>query len=389
MKNILPIILLLAFYTQMVSQELISIKSASDCASAIEISTLSKFGPTSSPKEIKLAASDNPFSKSLYQVWYLFKTEKAGMLLFDILPIDAADNYDFLLYKIESDNYCAEIKTGKLKEIRSNISRNEPEISGITGLSVSGTPDSYSPGIEVKKGERYLLVVNSMYKCKGHTIIFKYLESFNVSGKITQSENDQPIQADVFWTNLRTKENGSSISTNRQGEFLLKVLVSTEVHRFPNYLLWAYADGYFIADTTIASKDIQNLEITAFKFRMHKLKKGNIDFLPKIFFEPNDEQIVSNSMRDMERILRLMEMNKKLEITLEGHSNGFYPSTEVDNVLSLKRAETVKKWLTDNGIEPERIATKGFGSEKMLYPMAQDEQEEGMNRRVEINISRF
>jgi outer membrane protein OmpA-like peptidoglycan-associated protein len=371
------------------AQELIQIKNSTDCASAYEISTLSGFGPTGPPKEVKLDVPNNPFNKSLYQVWYKFTTEKDGMLLFDILPIDPADNYDFLLYKVESANYCNDIKNGKLVEVRSNISRNDPELKGMTGLAVTVSSESYSPGIDVKKGEQYILVLNNMYKCKGHSIVFKYLEGFTVNGKITLSDKEQPVQVEVFWTNLRTKETTSHIETNKQGEFKLPVLVSTEVHRFPNYLLWAYADGYYIADTLISSKEIPSLEKTPFSFKLFKLKKGNNDFLPVILFEPNDERIIFESMLDLERMLRLMQKNSKLEIILEGHSNGFYPSTEIDIDLSVKRAENVKKWLVDNGISADRIKTKGLGSEKMLYPMAQDEKEEQMNRRVEINISKL
>jgi OmpA-OmpF porin, OOP family len=256
-------------------------------------------------------------------------------------------------------------------------------------LSILENSDSYSPGIDVKKGERYLLVLNSMYKCKGHTIVFKYLENYNVVGTVRNAENNNQLQAQVFWTNLRSRETTSSVSTNKEGEFTLPVLVSSEVHRFPNYILWVYADGFYLSDTIIASKDIPNLGKTSFDLKIYKLKKGNNDILPKIFFEPNYERIISESIPDLERILRLMQQNQKLEIILEGHSNGFYPSTEVDNVLSLKRAETVKNWLIDNGIAPERIETKGYGSEKMLFPMAQDEKEEQMNRRVEINISKL
>jgi outer membrane protein OmpA-like peptidoglycan-associated protein len=389
MKRINICIALFVIISQIDAQELIPIKDASGCSTAIEISTLSIFGPTGPPKEVKIDAPNNPFSKSLYQVWYKFTTEKAGKLLFDIMPLDAADNYDFLLYKIESPNYCNDIKSGKLTSLRDNISRNEPAVNGMTGLSITENSDSYSPGIDVKKGEKYLLVLNSMYKCKGHTIVFKYLETFKVSGKVSNADNNNPLQAEVYWTNLRTKETTSSITADKQGEFKLSVLVNTEVHRFPNYLLWAYADGYYIADTTIASKDIPSLEQTMFHMKLNKLKKGNCDFLPKIFFEPNYERIVAESMIDLEKILRLMKLNMKLDIVLEGHSNGFYPSTDVDMALSLKRAETVKKWLVDNGISAERIETKGFGSEKMLYPMAQDENEEQMNRRVEINISKL
>ena len=46
-------------------------------------------------------------------------------------------------------------------------------------------------------------------------------------------------------------------------------------------------------------------------------------------------------------------------------------------------------WLIENGIEPSRLAVRGFGSEQMLFPMAQDEIEEGMNRRVEFYIAKF
>jgi len=371
------------------SQELISIKNASTCESAIEISTLTKFGPTTPPKEEKLISSKNPFDRPQYPSWYKFTIERDGVLLFDIIPIDQQDNYDFILYKITTDNYCANITNGKLEPVASNMFRNDPSNNGMTGLSNGGTPDSYSKGIEVLKGEKYLLALNNMYKGKGHTVVFKYLENFKVTGSITDAETNGKVKAEVFWTNLRTKETSSSEITDKDGAFQLKVSVNTEVHRFPEYLLWAFAKDYYIADTIIASKDVQNLEKKPFNLKMFKLKKGNSNFLPKILFEPNDQQFTPESMRNLERIQRLLQQNPNLEIVLEGHSNGFYPSTEVDKDLSEGRAEVVRKWLIDNGIESTRLSSRGFGSEKMLYPMAQDEFEESMNRRVEIFISKM
>lgn len=371
------------------SQELISIKNASSCNSAIEISTLSKFGPTGPPKEMKPGSIDNPFERTQHLAWYKFKSEKDGILLFDIIPIDQQDNYDFVLYKIDSDNYCKNISEGKLKSKVSNMERNDLSINGMTGLSLSGAPDSYSKGIEVIKGEQYLLALNNLYKGKGHTIVFKYLENFVVRGKINFNDTKDPVKAELFWTNLRTKETSSSVIAEKDGNFKLRVSVSTEAHRFPEYLLWAYSNEYYIADTLIASKDVPDIEKNAFQLTMYKLKKGNCDFLPKILFEPNYQNIKPESIRDLERVLRLMQQNEKLEIILEGHSNGFYPSTEVDQNLSEGRAEVVKNWLIENGIEPSRLASRGFGSEHMLFPMAQDELEEGMNRRVEFYIVKF
>jgi len=371
------------------AQELKNIKNASDCKNAIEISTLSKFGPTGAPKEVKMKSADNPFAQAQHPVWYKFQAEKDGMLLFDIIPIDPEDNYDFLLYQVENNNYCIDIKSGKLSPIRSNMARTDLALQGKTGLSITGKPECYSKGIEVKKGDRFVLAVNNMYKGKGHTIVFKYLENFIVKGKVIDFDTQEPIKAKVSWTNLRTNETTSSTNTNKQGDFELKVSVSTEAHRFPNYLLWAYADKYYISDTIIASRSVESLSTSTFNFKIHKLKKGNNDFLPKIFFAPNATDINTNSYKDLERIYRLLVENKELMITLEGHSNGFYPSNDVDKALSEDRAQKVKEWLVNKGIDATRIKTRGLGSNKMIYPYAENEEQESANRRVEIYIDKF
>lgn len=84
-----------------------------------------------------------------------------------------------------------------------------------------------------------------------------------------------------------------------------------------------------------------------------------------------------------------MNLNSEMTIVLEGHTNGVFPSTEVDEVLSESRAKVIKSYLTENGIDPNRIQIKGWGCNKQIYPTPFDETEEGFNRRVEINIVKF
>ena len=390
MKKLVLIIILVVFSgISIYSQELKHIKNATDCKNAIEISTISKFGPTNPPKELKVKSTDNPFERSQHPTWYKFKIVKDGVLLFDIIPINPNDNYDFLLYKINSENYCQNIKSGKNEAIRSNLARADIALQGKTGLSITGKPECYSKGIDVKKGEHYILVLNNMYKGKGHTLVFKYLENFIVTGSISNFSTGEKLKAKVFWTNLRTNETTSSVSSNKQGNYELKVSVSTEAHRFPNYLLWAYDDKYYISDTIIASRNVSSLQSGTFNFRPHKLKKGNNDFLPKIYFDPNLTNICSRSFVNLESIYRLMEQNKQMEIILEGHSNGFYPSNDVDKILSEDRAEKIKDWLVKKGLDANRIGTRGLGSNKMVFPYAENEKEESGNRRVEIFIVKF
>ncbi len=60
-------------------------------------------------------------------------------------------------------------------------------------------------------------------------------------------------------------------------------------------------------------------------------------------------------------------------------------SAALNERLSLARAEAVKKFLVDKGVEPNRIYTEGKGSRQ---PIADNKTAQGrqQNRRVEIEI---
>jgi outer membrane protein OmpA-like peptidoglycan-associated protein len=56
-------------------------------------------------------------------------------------------------------------------------------------------------------------------------------------------------------------------------------------------------------------------------------------------------------------------------------------SAEYNKQLSLRRAETVKRFLVEKGIDAGRLQTVGYGSDKLLSPEHPDDPS---NRRVEI-----
>ncbi|MBA4168117.1 MAG: OmpA family protein, partial [Chitinophagaceae bacterium] len=72
------------------------------------------------------------------------------------------------------------------------------------------------------------------------------------------------------------------------------------------------------------------------------------------------------------------------KITIEGHTDAT-GKPEANKSLSLKRAEAVKLYLVQNGIEEVRLTAIGFGSEK---PLESNKTPEGRakNRRVEIRL---
>jgi outer membrane protein OmpA-like peptidoglycan-associated protein len=70
----------------------------------------------------------------------------------------------------------------------------------------------------------------------------------------------------------------------------------------------------------------------------------------------------------------------KNRFVVAGHTDA-KGSAEYNKQLSLRRAETVKRFLVDKGIDPARLETVGYGSDKLLSP---DHPEDPSNRRVEI-----
>jgi len=377
---------------------LYDIRSATDCNSAIEISTTKPFGPTTAPASQEVDEKTGYFEKVTHQVWYKFIAEKDGKMTFDIVPIDPSDNYDFILFKADK-NICKTIKTKKIQPLRANFARCNPAIEGKTGLAILEGSDfdnndptqSYCKAISVKKGEEYYLALNNIYQLgKGHYIYFKYLKTFAVTGKVLDQTNLPVANAEVNWENMRTEKLMAHTKTDAKGNYDIELCIEDEPYQFPTYCLSVYNPAYFIADTLIKSSDIEHFKNKKLDFTLPKIKAGiNSEILPPIFFAPNKPIIESESNIVIERIVKLMHKNKQLEIELGGHTNGYYPSTDIDQRLSENRAVRVREELISNGVDPTRIVVKGYGSTELIYPKAKNEEEEGANRRVVIKILKF
>lgn len=373
------------------AQPYVNIEAYSICSNPLDIPASGTFGPTTAPVSNESNMNINAFQKEQYMVWYKFTTIRDGKLLIDIVPIDTLDNYDFLLFKYDGNRFQNDYQKNLIKPIRSNFARNNSSKKGRTGLSVTGDGGSFSKGIDVMKDEQYYLVLNNVYENgNGHSITFTYLKTFVITGEVYDNESGKPVKAEITWENMMTDEIMGISNSDKTGKFTMPVSISVEEHRFPNYAISVFSDKYFIADSIIPSKAISEIIDKHFIFKIVKLKKGSaVEALGNIYFDPNYATAVPNSYDVINRVFKLMKRNQKIVIQLEGHTNGYWPSTDVDLKLSESRANAIKDILIKKGIKPDRILTKGLGSTKLMYPKAADEIEEGFNRRVEINIISF
>ncbi|MCZ2477691.1 OmpA family protein [Aquirufa antheringensis] len=153
-----------------------------------------------------------------------------------------------------------------------------------------------------------------------------------------------------------------------------------------NYGITAKAKGLIPTSTNLDLTTMRGryLELDDRDLSMVPLVKGNTATINNLFFDLGKATLKPESEPELKRILQVMNENKNLVIEISGHTDNT-GSDEINNKLSLERANAVKENLLKGGIDQARIKTKGYGKSK---PKADNATEEGrqINRRVEIEI---
>ena len=84
-------------------------------------------------------------------------------------------------------------------------------------------------------------------------------------------------------------------------------------------------------------------------------------------------------------VLRLLEQTKGDTIIIEGHADT--EGTDTSNmIVSLQRAQAVRRYLIDQGIPGTQVRIRGFGSNWPVSARATTEQERQLNRRAEVLV---
>jgi len=104
--------------------------------------------------------------------------------------------------------------------------------------------------------------------------------------------------------------------------------------------------------------------------------------LPVIYFPVGNLTLVAEARENLNRAATYMRMRPQTHIELRGHSDSM-GSRAVNLQLARRRAEAVKAYLVEKGIEAERLRVRTYGESK---PVASNATQEGrlQNRRVEL-----
>ena len=103
-----------------------------------------------------------------------------------------------------------------------------------------------------------------------------------------------------------------------------------------------------------------------------------------VHFDFDKATIRADARPVLDEAIRILGQEGLIAVIAEGHTDAI-GSTEYNQKLSERRADAVRRYLVNGGIEPGRIRTEGFGESQ---PVASNDTADGraQNRRVELRV---
>jgi outer membrane protein OmpA-like peptidoglycan-associated protein len=229
--------------------------------------------------------------------------------------------------------------------------------------------------------------VNSMvdfFKAKSIKVADKVeLKSFGKDFKYSKNQSENR-KVEVFYTIPKDKKQEVKTSNLVQSPFG-KVPGKPSDNPNPTANETAYKE---IEEDILEPADLDILvenEKSTLQAKFDKAKKGDLVRISNINFYFNSERVMDQSLPLLEELLDIMLDNPKLVIEIHGHIC-CNPNPN-DTKLSYRRALVILKYLNKYGVEVNRLAFRGYGSNDPIYKLPEkNEKERAANRRVEILI---
>lgn len=118
--------------------------------------------------------------------------------------------------------------------------------------------------------------------------------------------------------------------------------------------------------------------------KLEKIEEGTSIEIKNILFEYNSFELLSQSYKELNKVVKFMNVNKKINVEISAHTDDL-GSDYYNMKLSEKRAQSVVNYLLKKEVSESRIIAKGYGESNPLVPN-NSEENRAKNRRVELKI---
>lgn len=256
-------------------------------------------------------------------------------------------------------------------------------------LGVTGTKEG-----EPFKDCSYKFIVATVDSIAPRVVsVVKPMGNFDEDGQLIQSE--RPIEKNDSTTIVHSIEIASSAEqlsdTNEIFAAVVdRFMVNTTFDPSDSLYIYSIGEWLNLADAHETWKSI--VEMGYQDAKIYSREKDSLNDLPlntafsleNIEFDYNKSDIREDAKKTLEILVLLLNGFKDVKLIIAAHTDDV--GSEMDNLeLSEKRAESIKRFLIDRGIDAARIRSKGVGETE---PKFSNETAEGRagNRRVEFKL---
>lgn len=200
-----------------------------------------------------------------------------------------------------------------------------------------------------------------------------------VRGIVRDKDTKQPLKASVELINIvRDTLEALTQSDSISGEYLMVLTKGAQ------YALYINKERYLFQSLSFDYRLEENTNAVVLDIDLERIKPGSRTVLNNIFFEFDKYELQTNSLAELDKVVRFLKENPTVSIEVSGHTDN-KGSESYNQQLSEKRALAVANYLVKNGIPHIRVFSIGFGSTK---PIALNDTESGqkLNRRIEFKV---
>lgn len=219
-----------------------------------------------------------------------------------------------------------------------------------------------------------------LYQFEIPTSIAKKIKKANiVKGVVTDAKSKKKLGAEIEVYNLKDNTLESKVRSDEEtGEYM------NTLNQGGQYGLFVNKPGYFFKSLSF---DYSAENDSAFKYidiSLEPLIKNSKEVLNNIYFDSNKFDLKPESLPELEKLLKLLNLNPKIVVEISGHTDDV--GNDASNItLSKNRAQAVFNFLVAKNIQAARIKPIGYGEQQ---PAVENNSPENRakNRRIEIKI---
>ncbi len=202
--------------------------------------------------------------------------------------------------------------------------------------------------------------------------------SITMRGRITDSENQQPVIAKMELIDPDRSMSVASTISFTDGNYTIKVPGPKQ------YGIEIVAKGYLLYLDVVDLRGESFLRDYLRDFQLERVEVGAKVILKNIFFEFGKATLKPESYAELDNVVKLLQNNEGVRLEISGHTDNV-GSLKTNMKLSEDRAKAVVTYLVGKGIASSRLEYKGYA---YTQPIAPNTTEAGraQNRRVEFKV---